>query len=98
MPYIKQDDRIKFEAPAKNIANNATCAGDLNYAISLIIHSYLDKKGLKYSNINEVIGMLECCKLEFYRMICGPYEDKKIIENGSVSKLETIVSNSPCRL
>ena len=27
-------------------------------------------------------GVLECCKLELYRLIAGPYEDKKLDENG----------------
>jgi hypothetical protein len=93
MPYIKQSDREKFIDPAKSIANQASCAGDLNYAISLMLHMYINKKGLKYSNLNEVIGMLECCKLEMYRMVTGPYEDTKISENGPVSNLESTARN-----
>lgn len=88
MPYIKQEDRTKFIDSAKDIADKASCAGDLNYAISLLLHMYIDKKGLKYANLNEVIGMLECCKLELYRTVTGPYEDTKITENGTVSGLE----------
>jgi hypothetical protein len=31
-----------------------------------------------------MIGALECCKLELYRMLIAPYEDAKINENGGV--------------
>jgi len=34
--------------------------------------------------INEVIGVLECAKLELYRRVAAPYEERKRIENGEV--------------
>jgi hypothetical protein len=33
---------------------------------------------------NDVIGALECCKLELYRRMVAPYENTKIKENGDV--------------
>ena len=32
----------------------------------------------------EVLGVLECVKLELYRRVAAPYEDKKCQENGDV--------------
>lgn len=87
MPYIKKTDRIKFNDPANEIAYQAECAGDLNYAITVILHLYLKRKGVKYANINELIGMMECCKMELYRKVGGPYEDLKITQNGDVEVL-----------
>ncbi len=87
MPYIKKDDRPKFNAAATEIAGKAECAGDLNYAITVILHSYLKRKGVKYANVNELIGMMECCKLELYRKIGAPYEDLKVTQNGDVEVL-----------
>jgi hypothetical protein len=84
MPYIKQENRIKFEEKARDLGYYATCAGDINYIITEMVHQYLQGKGLNYANINEMIGALECCKLELYRKIASPYEDKKIQENGDV--------------
>ena len=84
MPYIKQEDRVKFKSAAQYLGMQATCAGDLNYLISLIAHSYLEQKGVRYANVNEVIGALECCKLELYRAVAAPYEDEKVSENGPV--------------
>jgi hypothetical protein len=84
MPYIKQEDRSKFIDQASNIGETASCAGDLNYAISVIVHTYLKKKGLNYANVNEAMGALECCKLELYRAVAAPYETDKVNQNGPV--------------
>jgi hypothetical protein len=87
MPYIKPEDRDKFKDIALVLAEKADCAGDLNYAITVILHAYLKRKGVRYSNVNELIGMMECCKLELYRIVGAPYEDLKIGENGAVGVL-----------
>jgi hypothetical protein len=42
------------------------------------------KAGLSYKNINQAIGALECAKLELYRRVAAPYEDKKALINGDV--------------
>jgi hypothetical protein len=43
-----------------------------------------DYKQNKKASADEVVGVLECAKLEIYRRIAAPYEDKKIVENGDV--------------
>lgn len=80
MPYIKPEDRLHILADEKQIST----AGELNYFISTLINWYLNEKGKSYSTINEVIGVLECAKLELYRRVAAPYEDIKIQENGDV--------------
>jgi hypothetical protein len=55
----------------------------MNYTISKLIKDVYGK-GLKYAQYNEIIGFLECCKLEFYRAQVGPYEEVKRKENGEV--------------
>lgn len=77
MPYIKQDQRVP-------IAYGADGPGELNYLITMTVKDYLDNKGLTYQTINDIVGALEGAKLEFYRRIAVPYEDKKIEENGDV--------------
>ena len=84
MPYIKQEDRAKFKDIARQMGDLADCAGDINYFVTELAHAYIKKKGLRYANINEVIGALECTKLELYRKVAIPYEDQKIAENGDV--------------
>ncbi len=78
MPYIKQEDRM----PTLNYG--ASKAGELNFAITRLIKRYLDRGDVNYQVINDVIGAVEGAKLEFYRRVVVPYEDRKIQENGDV--------------
>ena len=48
----------------------------------------LMKKKLNYAQLNAAIGVLECVKLELYRMVAAPYEDRKCMENGPISDLD----------
>jgi hypothetical protein len=77
MPYVRKQDRdINLYT--------AVTPGVLNYHITGLIDAYIERQGLGYGSINEVIGVLECAKLELYRRIAAPYEDKKKEENGDV--------------
>lgn len=85
MPYVAQEDRKRLDNGGK-----PESAGELNYVISMTIDDYLSRKGgVRYAHLNEVVGVLECAKLEIYRRIAGPYEDKKILENGDVYTVGT---------
>lgn len=80
MPYISPNRRreiIKGSIPENS--------GELNYELTLDIIGYMDSKGgLSYKTINDIIGALEGCKLEFYHRLARPYEDIKIKNNGDV--------------
>lgn len=80
MPYINTDDREPILTGNKLVET----AGELNFVITTLIKDHLDRKGLSYTEINTLIGVLECAKLELYRRVATPYEDKKIQENGDV--------------
>lgn len=80
MPYISPEDRSKILAHDTSIST----PGELNYFISTLLNWYINQKGKNYTTINEVIGVLECAKLELYRRVASPYEDIKIQENGDV--------------
>lgn len=84
MPYIKSSKRFQLDEEG----TLPWSAGDLNYVITNEINKYLSNKGLCYDHINEVIGVLECAKLELYRRIAAPYEDQKIVENGDVYSIK----------
>ena len=79
MPYIVETARELLDDGG--LPDNA---GEMNYVISTLIDDYLQEYGKYYANINEVIGVLECAKLELYRRIAAPYEDEKIETNGDV--------------
>ena len=95
MPYIKKEDRKDLDKHIKklgkiiaerNIANCTCICGDLNYTVTKLIKETLKAENVEksYAQLNEIIGMLESCKLEFYRREVAPYEDKKIKENSDV--------------
>ena len=79
MPYIVNSAREQLDDGG--LPNSA---GELNYVISSLVDEYLQEYGKNYTNINEVIGVLECAKLELYRRVAAPYEDEKIEQNGDV--------------
>lgn len=91
MPYIASQDRFKFDNYLE-VGKLCDNAGELNYLLSSIINNYLKHKGLKYQNMNDIIGALEGCKQEFYRRVVSPYEDKKATENGDLYKKFSDVS------
>lgn len=79
MPYIIPERRPQltpYLAPQS--------AGELNFIITKLCLDYIEEQGRNYSTINEVVGVLECAKLEFYRRAAAVYEDVKRIQNGDV--------------
>lgn len=89
MPYITQDKRSDIEENVTHqklevIGYLLDNEGELNYVFSSIIKGYLQKMGTSYQVYNEIIGVLECAKLELYRHHIGPYEQSKIEENGDL--------------
>lgn len=86
MPYIVQQQRIDIHNDLELDGLNWTPenAGELNFLVSTFIANYLKEKGLNYATLNEMIGALECAKMELNRVVIGPYENQKILENGPV--------------
>lgn len=86
MPYIVPQQRVDIHCDLieQGLDWTPENAGELNFLVSTFIANYIRTKGLKYANINEMVGALECAKLELNRVIIGPYEDQKILENGGV--------------
>lgn len=78
MPYIKRYDREGLEP-----LSSPKTPGELNYVITLLIRDYWIRTG-NYQGINDIIGALECAKMEFNRRVAVPYENDKILENGDV--------------
>lgn len=83
MPYIKQDKRAVLTDYC-DCGTTPDNPGELNYIFTQIIIQYLMDKGESYQTYNDIVGALECCKLELYRRKIAWYEDNKIVENGDV--------------
>lgn len=90
MPYVKQEIRDKINSDISSFTHALHCEfgrdvnpGILNYVFSSIIRELFDKNPC-YSTANDLMGVLECVKQEFYRRKVAPYEDEKIKENGDL--------------
>ena len=88
MPYIKKED---CKIPDETIGTLVPLTvGDLNYCITMLCNNYLKDKGLRYKHINDIIGVLECAKMELYRRVGAIYEDECIWKNGDCFPIELI--------
>lgn len=84
MPYIKQDDRLRVRH------EGATNSGELNFLLTELVQRYFVDNGGRYQQINDIVGALEGCKLEFTRRITNSYEDGKIRAHGDVMNKELL--------
>lgn len=86
MPYIKSEDRSRLDVCIDELAvliKTDQRAGELNYIINRLMLKLVGEA--KYKDINELVGALECAKIEFYRRKAAPYEDLKAKENGDLN-------------
>ncbi len=91
MPYIARKDRPQYQEIINELASRVpkdrmARPGHINYIVSLLIEKVYGKE-LRYADHNEVVGVLNCIALEFYRKKTAPYEDIKIKEEGDLSDL-----------
>lgn len=93
MPYIKSEERTELDPLVDKLAEHIETEGMLNYAITRILlrlwkgDSRLASRWrapFGYGKLNTLMGVLECVKAEFYRAQGGPYELRKLNENGPV--------------
>lgn len=91
MPYIVPNHRININEEIDKIITTILAeiptekrVGAANYTITRILLGIL--KPQNYSEMNATIGVLECAKLEMYRRLVGPYEDKAIEKNGDLEE------------
>lgn len=96
MPYIKDNYRKELKESIDQLAQKIqsihqknpeqTRDGLLNFAVTELLNEVFPDA--RYTDFNELIGFLECCKLEYYRKKIAPYEDLKEQENGSVRNFD----------
>lgn len=83
MPYIPQNRREELEEIVKQFFTVTECnAGDLNYLITQVLVAYMEINGKHYKTLNDLVGALECAKMELYRRIIVPYENTKMATHG----------------
>lgn len=86
MPYIKKERRpeLNKDNQLEQIGFSCDNEGELNFVLTSICIGYRENHGTKYATFNQILGALECCKLELYRKKIASYEEEKISENGDV--------------
>lgn len=88
MPYIKQSRKDELSSLTlqiqKTFNESLISPGDLNYLMTSMALEYISTHPLNYQLLNDVIGVYESSKLEFYRRMVASYETNKIAENGDV--------------
>lgn len=84
MPYIHQNDRIKFDDHIKSLIENINNKGELTYCLYTLMVKFFRKCDLSYTNISSVKSSGQDATDEFTRKYLNPYEDRKIKENGDI--------------
>ena len=89
MPYVRQEDRTEHLVDAAVTgAGEAVGVGQLTYLLVATCAEYMIRNSpFSYALFAEVIAALECAKLELYRRIGTPYEERKKQENGDVGAI-----------
>lgn len=81
MPYIEKEDREEIDSGERV----AETPGELAYVIYSTVMDYFNEfPEAGYVIRNDILGVLEGVKQEFYRRHVSTYEDFKIEVNGDV--------------
>ena len=85
MPYISEQRRQDLLEGA-----GYEDIGELVYAITEECIEYFDTFAgeHQFATHNAIVGALECAKMEWYRRMTVPYENKKIESEGDVYELD----------
>ena len=93
MPYIPSSDRPVYDPQIKQLAESLARQpadrrkGHANYVITQILRKAwgVDRADNEsYSSYADIIGTLECAKLELYRRRLAAYEDTAIDKHGDL--------------
>lgn len=91
MPYIVTEQRKLLNDDIDKLVKSMNALGDdarrgiFNYVITKLALGVIGVE-TRYSKINDVVGAMECCKLELYRRLAANYEDDAVRRNGDVYK------------
>ena len=83
MPYIKAEDRVKFNAILGQLPELKT-KGELEYCIFKLMKRYMMNKDWKYSNLHDTTYSAHHCGDEFRRRFLDKRENQAIEENGDI--------------
>lgn len=95
MPYIADHETraelMRLVAEAIETSDAAESVGTFTYFLTMACVEYLAYSELKFQRLAEVVAALECTKLELYRRIVVPYEDRARRKHGDVKHIRTLL-------
>jgi hypothetical protein len=83
MPYIKKEDREKYDVALNQIQEIHT-KGDLEYCIFKLMQTYMSTRSVRYSNLHDTVYASVHCGDEFRRRYLDVREDVAREDNGDV--------------
>lgn len=83
MPYIKQEDRVKFQDTLKIVPEIKT-KGELEYLIFSLMKMYMKTRDVNYSNLHETVYAATHCADEYRRRFLDKREDDARNSNGDI--------------
>lgn len=91
MPYTKKESRVPLQLSLSVLAQTIENEGDLNYAMTCLVLSFVKKKGLSYSTISTVSGTIHLVGKEFEDRVVSPYESLKQMKNGDLPEYAELI-------
>jgi hypothetical protein len=83
MPYIKREDRNKFDIPLEQIDTIST-KGELEYCIFKLMKIYMKNKEARYTELHDCAYAAMHCADEFRRRFLDRREDMAMQTNGDI--------------
>lgn len=83
MPYIKKEDRKRYDEVLSKLPNIIT-KGELEYCITKLQHNFMKTRVWGYSNLHDCIYATMHCADEFRRRYLDDHEDVARELNGDV--------------
>jgi len=83
MPYIKEEDRKKFQSGLSSLPS-FNSKGELEYCIYYLMQKYMSTRDFRYSTLHDCVYASQHCADEFRRRNLDKREDEARSDNGDV--------------
>lgn len=86
MPYITQEQRLKYANIIKEIENikSIETKGDLEFLVFALMKKYMKDKKWSYSELHSTTYAIQHCADEFRRRFLDKREDEAMSNNGDI--------------
>jgi len=84
IPPLRRKDIDPFLEPLLKFMlenKDRIAKGDVTYMVTRLVVRYVKCKDKNYDSLSNVDGILGTANKEFYRVVTGPYEQKKQLTN-----------------